>query len=312
MAIFLLVLCLAPFGPARADRQSELAKLAAKYRALADDLAKKATIHKLPHVGTIFNEIGLKEAQCAALAYSFGKDEIFKRLIVTEIPVVKPRMTEQELEALAIDIVWQDNRAAAFETVVADSEKERVELWNLGCVRQHGIGQEHAIARAPGQALIEVRGEHLHVLGDIEQGFFERFQAVIERNRGVKYVQLGSGGGSVRDAMMAGFLVRRLGLITLLYSDCYSACPLVFLGGKERLVWSPYPRLGFHQVSVGGQAMERGHEVYDAIRRYADRMGANGSYLIELMHMAGPANMTYPDVGRLCDVGITTWVQRQC
>ena len=54
------------------------------------------------------------------------------------------------------------------------------------------------------------------------------------------------------------------------------------------------------------------HEIYDAVRRYADSMGADGRYFVSLMQNASPAGMHYPDAWDLCGVGITTWVQRGC
>ena len=65
----------------------------------------------------------------------------------------------------------------------------------------------------------------------------------------------GSGGGYIDEAMKAGAYIRRKELGTTLYINCDSACPLVFMAGVERLNWSPYPKLGFHQIyTPDGQA----------------------------------------------------------
>jgi len=54
---------------------------------------------------------------------------------------------------------------------------------------------------------------------------------------------------------------------TTLFADGCSACPLIFLGGVECTIWSPYPRLGFHQVSGGS---ERGMAM--SVRSFGSRM----------------------------------------
>jgi hypothetical protein len=111
---------------------------------------------------------------------------------------------------------------------------------------------------------------------------------------------------------MSGLFIRKTGLKTTLFADCYSACPLIFLGGVERTVTAPYPRLGFHQVSADGRAIPLNHEVYTLIRNYAQNMAANGAGVLTLMHQSKPAELNYPQVSNLCSLGITMWVQRGC
>ena len=55
-------------------------------------------------------------------------------------------------------------------------------------------------------------------------------------NPEVKIVGLGSPGGAVVEAIRAGYLIRARGLETTQIADCFSACPIVFLGGSRRTV----------------------------------------------------------------------------
>jgi hypothetical protein len=116
------------------------------------------------------------------------------------------------------------------------SPRDRIELWNLDCVGQHEIGRRHAIASIAPKATFRRHADSIVVLGDIDAGFYERFRAILASSNGVTTISLGSGGGSVRDAIMTGLLIRKAGLRTTLFADCYSACPLIFLGGVNRTI----------------------------------------------------------------------------
>lgn len=294
------------------DRERAFNRIAKQFEEKAEIVGNEAHRRKTPHVGTMFNEFRLQEFMCGSLAYLFGKDDIFTRLTHVDEPLLKPRMTEEDLNILGIDVIVFSNRARAAQAALANSPRDRVELWNLNCVGQHEIGRQHAMARIAPKATFERHGDQVSVLGDIDAGFFERFRIFVEASRGVTTIVLGSGGGSVRDAILTGLFIRKAGLKTTLFADCYSACPLIFLGGVERSIWSPYPRLGFHQVSAEVRPIPLDHEIYTLIANYARSMGANGTHVLSLMHRSKPTEINYPEVWSLCTVGITTWVQRAC
>jgi hypothetical protein len=295
------------------DHETALKELAVKFQAIADEEAKKATGYDITgQLGTIHNDWGLIEARCASLAYFLDKREIYKRLIVISAPQIINGRNAKTLFDLALYIRSLENRAYAVKSVVNLSQSERVEMWNLDCVGKLNIGNSHTVRSLSSIALFSVKGDSLFILGNIERGFFERFRKVLKENPNIKNIYVGSGGGSVRDAMMSGLLIRKLELTTTLYTDCYSSCPLLFMGGSKRLVWSPYPRFGFHQVSSDGQEISREHIAYKVIGQYAYKMGVNGQQIVALMYQATPLQMKYQDVSQLCATGITTWVQRMC
>jgi hypothetical protein len=215
-----------------------------------------------------------------------------------------------EKAALTLHII--SNVVAGMEAVLRSSPRDRAMTWNLNCVGKFNTAKTAYVHEPAPRATMEVVEKQLHVFGDIYPGFFEEFKSVLDANKGIKLVILGSAGGSVRDAILAGALIRDRRLTTTLRADCYSACPLVFLGGVDRMIWSPYPRLGFHQVSVDGKAVAADHPVYMLIGTYARDMGADSKFVVSRMQQSPPSSMNYPDVWNLCEPKVTTWVQRGC
>jgi hypothetical protein len=157
-------------------------------------------------------------------------------------------------------------------------------------------------------------GSVIHVLGDIEPGFSKKLEEVLEANPSVDTVALGSGGGSVYEALKAGYLIRSKSLKTTLWNSCYSACPLVFIGGVERTIWSPYPKFGFHQVSISGVAIPLNSKIYRDIGHYGELMGVDATWLLNNMFVASPSSMNAikGDDVKLCEARIVHWVQRGC
>jgi hypothetical protein len=97
----------------------------------------------------------------------------------------------------------------------------------------------------------------LMATGTITPGVAEAFAAEVKkRGSYIKTVVLSSPGGSVRDALAMGRLIRDKGFATEVESGryCASSCPLVFAGGTERRAGAN-AAIGVHQVSALGQGM---------------------------------------------------------
>lgn len=295
-----------------ASRDDQLRALALEHRMRGEAIGEEAVKRQQWILGTAFNEMGREAFSCAALAFLFDKREIHERLGAIEETPLESAAAGPEKPGLVFDSRLHANWAEAAETVLALSPRDRIENWNLNCVCQHGTGPDQAMRQAAANAEFRIVGDQLHVLGNIDRGFHARFAAFLAMHPTVKTVALGSGGGSVRDAIQAGLLIRSRRLDTTLNGDCYSACPLIFLGGVQRTVWSPYPRLGFHQVSRDYQAVPAADPVYGVIEEYSDSLGVEGKRVVSLMLQSTPASLTFPDVSDLCTPNITTWVQRQC
>ena len=150
------------------------------------------------------------------------------------------------------------------------------------------------------------------MIGDIGRGFGESLARAVVENSEVKTVALGSSGGNIAEAIKAGQMIRALGLQTTLWSNCYSACTIVFLGGKERAIWSPHPLIGFHQASIYGRDISPGSSLYRVLYNYAQSMGADPKFFLAAMFSASSNSIYTPDAGKLCDHGIATFIQRAC
>ena len=89
---------------------------------------------------------------------------------------------------------------------------------------------------------------------------------IAKRGSYIKAVVLRSPGGSVRDAMTMGRLIRQRQFSTEVESGryCASSCPLVFAGGVERHAASN-AAIGVHEVAaVGGDHLSAAASMQDA------------------------------------------------
>lgn len=260
-------------------------------------------------LGTAVNEVDVDIHTCHILSIMLGKDHLTPLLVA---PADPPQPDDEPGFAEGVEGNSRSNWANLAKAYLAESKVERVRAWNLDCVGAFGIsGREH-IRESDGRALVEVDGDAIRVLGNVEKGFFDELKAAIEANPAVTRVLLGSAGGSVGDAVAAGRYVRGRKLDTELYNNCRSACSLVFLGGVERRIWSPYPQLGFHRISSGGVAIPDASEVYDRVRDYADGLGVDGTAVVAFMRKAGVSEMHHPEIDELCAANVATAVQRGC
>lgn len=267
------------------------------------------------HAGTAFNEIHIPEHKCYVLGQLLGKADLARHLAIDYEPDYDTQTTENASD-LRIMSNSLHNFASVAQRMLDMPHDERVITWNLDCAGQLGLPK--AYIKQEGQSSFYVvtnEGHALKVLGDIEAGFAQKIEDAIEANPTVEVVMLGSGGGYVDEAMKAGAYIRRKRLDTTLYNNCYSACPLVFMAGVERQNWSPYPKLGFHQIyTPDGHAIPFDSQPYRQIVGYLTSMGVEPRYVLQKMWSAPPSGMTNVD-GQdedLCQANITTWIQRGC
>ena len=107
----------------------------------------------------------------------------------------------------------------------------------------------------------------LMATGTIMFGTADAFAAeVAKRGSYIKTVVLRSPGGSVRDALAMGRLIRQKQFSTEVESGryCASSCPLVFAGGIERRAASN-AAIGVHEVAAaGGESLSPAASMQDA------------------------------------------------
>lgn len=304
-AAFLVVLPVSSWAESWPQAIANVERLRKQMEERADDLGYPV------HLGTAYNEYKVKEHECAILGRMLGKTDAIAHL-EEELPRESRDGSEFRFAALSLS-----NWIFTAKRLLDEPFDRRVSLWNLNCVGSLGISRTEFLKATDPNGQPEFfditdDGSTLRILGPVTDGFSDRVIDALNKNPQVKVVALGSPGGSVTEALTAGLAIRQRGLETTLWNNCLSACPLVFLAGVRRSVWSPYPDLGFHQISRDGQAVAAGHEIYGLVRDYVRLMGVNDRVVIDLMMSAAPSDMNIPDMQTLCEAKIANWVQRVC
>lgn len=262
------------------------------------------------HVGPANDSIRFNVHRCAIIGRMLNKSEYIIHIEKFNYPNIDKSSDPFDLLVFSLTL---ENWVAAAQSALGMNIDQHVNVWNLECVGKLGIPATLFIEGKQPNAEFNVDGSTLFVYGDIEVGFFDRLKKELTDNPAVREVALGSGGGSVRDAMLAGYEIRRLGLSTTIFGPCYSACPLVFFGGAHRILWASPNRLGFHQVySNEGGTVPADDPIYGLISRYMIAMGVNPQIVLPWMLSASPQEMFEPNVSDLCAPGAATFVQRVC
>lgn len=260
--------------------------------------------------GSALNGIGHDQHICAIVGRMLGFKEEIKSAETFKDP---PLTSDADPFELATHSVFLGSWVAAARRAVSMTRDQRASLWNLECIGKHGIPVAARVNEPGLQGDFSLLGETLVVYGDIDNGFYERFRKALDKFPEASTVALGSAGGSVREAILAGYEIRGRGLSTTLHGPCFSACPLVFAGGVKRTIWmGPGPHLGFHQIYNSGDAVPLDDNVYKTVARYLTEVGVDAVGVVSWMARAGPDEIFEPDLEMLCDVRIATWVQRIC
>jgi hypothetical protein len=185
---------------------------------------------------------------------------------------------------------------AAVERTTALPATERPPAQPLPA-RKFGGGRA-APAGRPDAALrdkmtFELEGDgRLKATGTIMLGTADDFAAEIaKRGSYIKTVVLRSPGGSVRDALAMGRLIRQKQYATEVEGSryCASSCPLVFAGGVERRA-SSTAAIGVHEVAaVGGDnlsaaaGMQNAQQVSAECQQFLRDMGVDLEVWIHAM-----------------------------
>ena len=260
--------------------------------------------------GAMYNNYKYDIHRCAILGRMLGHTVAVKSIEEFEYP---PLGAESDPHSLLVFSISLDSWVAAAKWSMKAEEYEKINTWNLDCVGKYSIPKTLFMESNTPNADFKRDGDQLFVYGDIDPGFYNRFVASLDENAGVKEVVLGSGGGSVIDAIRSGYEIRLRGLNTTIFGNCYSACPLVFMGGLERVLWASPSRLGFHQMYRGnGLPAPVNDPMYKIMEKYLLNMGIDPVTVIGWMLSAEPSEMFEPKPEQLCGPGVTTFVQRIC
>lgn len=287
---------------------------------IAEILAKKARktanqVDDYSHIGTAMNDVNAQEHACYSLGMLVGQSHSVQHIRLDRKPILKASNSDEAYD-LRVTAQSLDNFIHNGKRILKLNQNERIQEWNLDCVGHLGInGQYIQIQNEQTFYKITNNGTVLQVLGGIEKGFASRIKEAIIKNPRINTVALGSGGGYVNEAIEAGHFIRSRGIDTTLWSNCFSACPLVFIGGVNRIIWRPHPYLGFHKIyDEGGNAVSSSSKIYNEIKKYINEMGVSSEFMIKAMLSAEPSQMLiiegYLDI--ICENNIATWTQYGC
>lgn len=266
----------------------------------ADDYQRSAIAYEF---GNSAEFIDSEKHLCAILGRRMGRPEAIVHLEPPLPPLTSDGLTLATTAASLYNWLRMANR---FNDM---TQPEWVVRWNFECVGQHGI----PVSTVEGETtkfFYAVNGTYLWVYGAIVDGYADELAAALDANPEVQTVGIASAGGNVWEAMAAGLDIRSRGLGTQLSSDCYSACPSVFMGGVQRAVFRPHPEIGFHQVYTGeGVPIPFESDTYLRLWAYFNAMGAVANAVVAAMWSASPFEMEIPSLETLCSAGVVTFVQ---
>ncbi len=260
------------------------------------------------HLGSIYGTYNMQEHRCSILGRMLGKTEAIRHL------EEEPFEGSDDAYEYLIEANNLGNWVYAAERLIKRSKAWKVRTWNFECAGKLEIPSSEWIEDKHADAFFVVHDDILQILGPVTIGYSARLETALNQNQQVTTVALGSGGGNVIEAFKAGIIIRKRRLDTTLWDQCYSACPLVFLGGVERFTSSPYQEFGFHQISnEAGDPAPFNDPIYQKVAQYIDLMGATSKQIVSWMWSEPPSQMMTLDYDdRLCEVGLTTWIQRGC
>jgi len=291
-----------------AGKISRFEALSKSFREFADSIDNERSI------GTAFNEIGAQESSCYSLGLLLGHRSDVASLVPSEEADLQTK-TPENANVLRVSAQELDNFVLAAKSALTMSHDERTQTWNADCVGQLKIPLSSHVSVRSTSFTLQSDGTVLRILGDIGTGFADEMIEAIQKYPKVKTIALGGSGNAVDEAMRAGQYIRDHRLDTTLWNGCFAACPFVFMGGVSRMIWSPYPEIGFHQfIDSSGSALRSGTPAFSKIVNYLDAMGVDRRLIIHALQDAAPTSMTiiegHEDL--LCQARLATWVQRGC
>jgi hypothetical protein len=159
----------------------------------------------------------------------------------------------------------------------------------------------------PHEFHILANGRTLEFSGGITFGVAKEFETFLDAMATtVVVVRLDSIGGRILEAQKIADLIQRRNLTTFVAKDCLSACTIVFLGGKQRIIL-PTGRLGFHQPAFRGMTAGDRRIAIAAEEQRLQRFGLSRAFA-ERANQAAPADMWFPTTDELVKERVVTSV----
>ncbi|SDN68646.1 hypothetical protein SAMN05216360_110137 [Methylobacterium phyllostachyos] len=156
----------------------------------------------------------------------------------------------------------------------------------------------------PARLTVAPDGRALQLVGDLTAGVAARVSRLLAAHPEIERLDLTSDGGLVEEGAAIGALVAARGLATSVPDACASACTLIFVRGRTRLIAAD-GRLGFHAPYVIG-AHGKPRPVDAAAERAAYRAAGLPPAFVARALAVPPAGIWIPDAAQLCAAGIVT------
>jgi hypothetical protein len=149
-------------------------------------------------------------------------------------------------------------------------------------------------------------GRDLEFTGGISFGVAREFEQFIDAMGGLQTIRLDSIGGRVYEAQRIANLIRAKGLDTYVTGRCLSACTVIFLGGRNRLV-TPEAKLGFHQPDFPGMTARERNRVIAVEERRLKQLGISEEFA-KHANATLPEDMWFPSLSELVVEKVVTQV----
>lgn len=119
---------------------------------------------------------------------------------------------------------------------------------------------------------VSADGTTLDLSGPIVFGVKQRVSEVLDSNPAITTLRLASPGGRVVEARKLSEIVGARGLTTVADGNCASACTVVFMAGRDRVI-TPASTLGFHRYRSPDKEQVEAEENMAIDRRYFSTRG---------------------------------------
>jgi hypothetical protein len=147
-------------------------------------------------------------------------------------------------------------------------------------------------------------GRELEFTGGITFGAAKAFQQFVDAMGGLQLVHLDSPGGRISEAVRIGDVIKSRSLSTYVSHQCMSACTIIFLNGKDRLITSE-GKLGFHQPDFPGMSTEDRQEAIASQENLLEQLGVSASFAHKASS-AAPNDIWVPTLPELLSQHIAT------
>jgi len=147
----------------------------------------------------------------------------------------------------------------------------------------------------------------LHITGHIAFRLVGALDEYFDENHAIKSVHLNSLGGRLGPALHISDLILSKELDTYAEGGCYSACTIVFIGGKRRVI-TIGTKLGFHSGAMPGVSDAEMRSIQSEERHYFLAQGVPPSFLRKAYGTPSD-QMWYPTYRDLMTANVVTHIK---